>query len=177
MTSRIELSSPIGRLSIFADEGAITGVFLPTQEAPPAPLGDDALLRSARDQLEAYFAGTRVSFDLPLSPRGTVFQQRVWAALRAIPFAETISYAELALLVGRPGAARAVGTANARNPISVIVPCHRVIGADGALTGYAGGLEAKAWLLAHERVWSLSRRREKSSGGGLSSAMRSRVRG
>lgn len=177
MTSRIELSSPIGPLSIVAHDGAITGVFLPAQVAPAASRADDPLLWSARDQLEAYFAGELRSFDLPLAPHGTPFQHEVWAALRTIPFGEMISYAELADLVGRPGAARAVGAANARNPISIIVPCHRVVGADGALTGYAGGIEAKAWLLAHERVRSLSRSAVKSAGGGVSRTTRSPVRG
>lgn len=102
-------------------------------------------------QLAEYFAGARREFDLPLAPRGTAFQQRVWEELRRIPYGETISYAELARRVGRPGASRAVGRANATNPIAVIVPCHRVIGSDGALTGYAGGEPLKRALLELER--------------------------
>ena len=101
-------------------------------------------------QLEEYFAGARTGFDLELRPDGSPFQQRVWAQLREIPFGSTISYSELARQVGDPSAVRAVGGANARNPLPIVVPCHRVIGADGSLTGFGGGLERKRWLLAHE---------------------------
>lgn len=101
-------------------------------------------------QVEEFFAGRRTAFDLPLAPEGTEFQQRVWAALREIPYGETVGYGELADRIGRPGAARAVGRANATNPIAVVVPCHRVVGADGRLTGYAGGVDRKARLLALE---------------------------
>jgi methylated-DNA-[protein]-cysteine S-methyltransferase len=111
------------------------------------------VLAGARRQLAEYFAGARRHFDLPLSPAGTPFQLRVWEALRALAWGETVSYAELARRVGAPGAARAVGAANGRNPIAVVVPCHRVIGADGTLTGFGGGVEAKEWLLAHEGAW------------------------
>jgi O-6-methylguanine DNA methyltransferase len=107
-------------------------------------------LRAAAEQLDQYFAGARRRFDLPLDLPGTPFQQRVWQALSEIPFGETLSYGQLAARIGKPGAARAVGLANNRNPISIIVPCHRVIGADGSLTGYGGGLDRKRWLLAHE---------------------------
>lgn len=103
-----------------------------------------------RAQLGEYFAGARRAFELPLSGRGTQAQRAVWRALADIPFGEVQSYAELARAVGAPRSARAVGAANARNPLSIVVPCHRVIGSDGSLTGYAGGLEAKRWLLAHE---------------------------
>jgi len=102
------------------------------------------------EQLAEYFAGERREFELPIAPRGTGFQERVWQALVAIRFGETRSYRELAQAIGRPAASRAVGTANAKNPISIIVPCHRVIAASGELTGYAGGLPAKRWLLDHE---------------------------
>ena len=104
----------------------------------------------ARAQLEDYFAGRRRTFDLPLAPVGTPFQRRVWEALREIPYGETVSYGVLAARLGQPGAGRAVGLANGQNPISIVIPCHRVIGAGGALTGYGGGLERKRWLLALE---------------------------
>jgi methylated-DNA-[protein]-cysteine S-methyltransferase len=103
-------------------------------------------------QLGEFFAGDRTNFDLPLAPRGTDFQQRVWLALREIPYGETRTYAEIAGLIGAPTAVRAVGAANGRNPLSIVVPCHRVIGADGSLTGFGGGLTAKRWLLTHERA-------------------------
>ena len=103
-------------------------------------------------QLREYFAGRRQEFDLPLKPQGTVFQQRVWAALREIPYGRTWTYGELAVHIGQPSASRAVGLANGKNPIGVIVPCHRVIGSDGSLTGYGGGLDRKKSLLEHERT-------------------------
>jgi methylated-DNA-[protein]-cysteine S-methyltransferase len=109
------------------------------------------VLARAATQLREYFAGERRLFDLPLAPDGTGFQRLVWAALEQIPYGVTRSYGELARAIGRPAASRAVGTANSRNPISIIVPCHRVIGANGALTGYAGGMRAKQWLLDHEQ--------------------------
>ena len=109
-----------------------------------------ATLAAAAEQLDEYFAGARTVFDLPLAPRGTPFQQRVWQALRGIPFGDTISYAELARRIETPRAVRAVGGANARNPLSIIVPCHRVVGMDGSLTGFGGGIERKRWLLGHE---------------------------
>jgi methylated-DNA-[protein]-cysteine S-methyltransferase len=111
---------------------------------------DDSSLRTIRDQLCAYFAGELCEFDLPIRMAGTPFQRLVWQGLRTIPYGVTISYAELARRVGHPGAARAVGAANGRNPIGIVVPCHRVIGADGTLTGYGGGLDRKQWLLEHE---------------------------
>lgn len=110
------------------------------------------LLDAAEAQLREYFAGTRRTFDLPLAPRGTAFQQRVWAALRAIPYGETRTYGELAAAIGSPSASRAVGMANHHNPIPIVIPCHRVIGANGTLTGYAGGLEIKRKLLALEGI-------------------------
>jgi methylated-DNA-[protein]-cysteine S-methyltransferase len=112
---------------------------------------DDDGLAAVVDQLEAYFAGSRETFDVPLDLQGTDFQRRVWAGLLEIPYGETMSYGELARRVARPGASRAVGLANGRNPVAIIVPCHRVIGADGTLTGYGGGLDRKVWLLDHER--------------------------
>jgi len=123
------------------------------RHAPPADptlVRDEAPFAELIEQLERYFAGERVEFDIPLSLEGTPFQRRAWAALREIPYGETISYGEQAARLGSPGASRAVGLANGRNPIAIVVPCHRVIGADGRLTGYGGGLERKAWLLRHE---------------------------
>lgn len=110
------------------------------------------MLARAAAQLAEYFRGERLEFDLPLAMEGTAFQRRVWDELMAIPYAATWSYGELARAIGRPSASRAVGAANGRNPIAIIVPCHRVIGAKGALTGYGGGMAAKQWLLAHERT-------------------------
>jgi len=111
-----------------------------------------ALLTRARRQLAEYFARTRTTFDVPLDPAGSAFQRRVWDALRAIPYGTTLSYSELARRLGDPRATRAVGAANARNPIPIIVPCHRVVGASGQLTGFGGGLDRKRWLLEHEGV-------------------------
>lgn len=113
-------------------------------------LRDPAAAAEAVRQLRAYFAGGRTAFDLPLAPRGTDFQRRVWRALLDIPPGQTISYGELARRIGRPSASRAVGAANGQNPIAVVIPCHRVVGADGTLTGYGGGLHRKRWLLEHE---------------------------
>jgi methylated-DNA-[protein]-cysteine S-methyltransferase len=126
-------------------------VYLPPHAPLDAVERRTKLLERAAEQLAEYFAGERRVFELPIAPRGSGFQERVWRALVAIPFGETCSYGELARAIGRPSASRAVGTANSKNPISIIVPCHRVIGANGELTGYAGGLPAKRWLLAHER--------------------------
>lgn len=149
-----EVPSPLGPLRILAQAGTITGVYLPDHRASPdcraVERPEDPLLRRAARQLEEYFAGERTRFDLPLRLRGTAFQQAIWAELRQIPFGATTTYGQLAAAVGRPNASRAVGAANGRNPISIIVPCHRVIGANGALTGYAGGVEAKRWLLRLE---------------------------
>ena len=143
------LTTPIGELLLTADpDGAITAVHLPGRH--PGTDGwerDDALLELARRQLTEYFAGERTDFDLPLRPEGAPFQVRVWDALRRIPYGETASYGEIARELGHPTAARAVGAANGRNPIAIVVPCHRVIGASGSLTGYAGGLECKRALL------------------------------
>lgn len=146
--------SPIGELTLVGDGDALTALCLPTHRHRPAvehdAVRDAAPFRDAVAQLEEYFAGGRTDFDLPLAPRGTEFQVRVWDALRAIPYGATTSYGELAERIGNPKAVRAVGLANGRNPIPIIVPCHRVIGADGSLTGYGGGLDAKRALLALE---------------------------
>jgi len=141
-------SDALGTVRICASAHGITGIaFVDTADAPARP---SALTAAARQQLADYFAGTRRIFDLPLAAAGTDFQQRVWAALAAIPFGETRHYAEIAEQLHCKGGQRAVGAANARNPLAIVVPCHRVIGSDGRLTGYAGGLGRKRWLLAHE---------------------------
>jgi methylated-DNA-[protein]-cysteine S-methyltransferase len=144
--------SPVGDLLLAADRTGLRGVFLDPHD-PPRGAGtwvrDDAdpLLVAAGEQLDAYFAGRLRAFDLPLAPYGTPFQLRVWEALRAIPYGATASYGELARRIGAPTASRAVGAANGRNPLSIVVPCHRVVGSKGTLTGYAGGLERKRRLL------------------------------
>ncbi len=148
------VSSPIGDLLLVSDTESLTGLYTPGHGRRPAPdwVSDPEhpVLAATRTQLSEYFAGTRRAFDLPLASVGTAFQEAVWKGLRDIEFAHTESYLGLALRIGSPAAVRAVGAANGRNPISIVVPCHRVIGADGSLTGYAGGIEAKRWLLDHE---------------------------
>jgi methylated-DNA-[protein]-cysteine S-methyltransferase len=152
LTATIE--SPIGPLTLIARDGVLTNLSMHEQRhtAPPpeAAITYDAFFKDVAAQLDAYFAGELSSFDLEMNLLGTPFQQRVWTELCAIPYGETISYGELARRVGNVNASRAVGLANGRNPISIIVPCHRVIGANGSLTGYGGGLERKTWLLEHE---------------------------
>jgi len=143
------LNTPIGELLLTSDGEALTGVHMEPHEQIDGRR-DDAALRPTREQLRAYFAGELRRFDLPMAVTGTAFQEKVWAALRKIPYAATISYAELARRVGQPAAARAVGSANGRNPLGIIVPCHRVIAAAGSLGGYGGRLERKQWLLRHE---------------------------
>lgn len=148
--------APIGRLIVASDGDAIAATWManasPDDPTWSARRGTDPLLVEARAQLGAYFAGALRDFTLPLAPNGTDFQRRVWRALEAIPYGATISYAELARRVGSTAAVRAVGAANGRNPIPIIVPCHRVIGSDGSLTGFGGGLDRKRWLLRHEGV-------------------------
>ncbi len=154
MTEYTVIDSPIGPLPVARDEIGIRAVLLPEgrMKADPDPswVRDDAAFDDVREQLAEYFAGTRTSFDLPLHLIGSAWQRKVWRALLDIPCGETESYGALAARIGSPGAARAVGLANGQNPVPIIVPCHRVIGADGSLTGYGGGLDAKRWLLAHE---------------------------
>jgi len=149
-----DIQSPIGLIRLVAEDGALTHVDMETTDGfatrDRGQPGTSPLLEAAARQLAEYFAGTRTTFDLPLRPAGTAFQQQAWRALRAIPFGQTRSYADQARAVGRPSATRAIGAANGRNPIAIIVPCHRVIGSDGSLTGYAGGEPAKRWLLEHE---------------------------
>ena len=149
------LKSPVGLLRLYATEGALTAIYLENHKGAPALVAtereDLPVLLTARRQLEEYFAGERVSFELPLEPMGTPFQRTVWSALQEIPLGVTWSYAGLARRVGKAGAARAVGSANGKNPLSIVVPCHRVVGSNGTLTGYAGGVPTKRWLLEHEQ--------------------------
>ena len=148
------LDTPIGAMPCARDEQGIRTLLLPEgrmhAEPDPSWVRDDDDFEDVRTQLGEYFAGTRTSFDLPLHLVGSAWQRKVWAALLDIPCGETESYGSLAARIGSPGAARAVGLANGQNPLPIIVPCHRVIGANGSLTGYGGGLDAKRWLLAHE---------------------------
>jgi methylated-DNA-[protein]-cysteine S-methyltransferase len=142
-------ASPIGDLLLVGDGAALTGMDF-DRIPDPAWQRDDGAFHEAKDQLRAYFGGELTEFSLALAPRGTPFQQRVWSALRAIPYGTTTSYGRLAAGLGHARATRAVGSANGRNPISIIIPCHRLVGADGSLTGYGGGMERKQWLLALE---------------------------
>ena len=143
--------SPVGDILLRADaEGRLTELYLRHDGADDT----DGPFDAVREQLDAYFAGELEEFDVPLALRGTEFQLRVWEQLAKIPFGETISYSELAQRLGDRKRVRAVGLANGRNPVSIIIPCHRVIGADGSLVGYGGGLERKQWLLEHEEVTS-----------------------
>ncbi len=151
------IDSPIGPLQVSAEDGALTHVFMDAQRhAPPASLSqswreDRTALAGVVEQLEAYFGGELTDFDLVLRPDGTPFQRAVWGALQTVPYGETSSYGAIAAQIAHPNASRAVGQANGRNPIAIIIPCHRVIGSAGSLTGYGGGLDRKQWLLAHER--------------------------
>ncbi len=152
--------SPLGAVLLTSDRHSLTGLYLQGQKYYPT-LGPDWLedpdaepFAQTQIQLDEYFAGDRQSFDLPLEPIGTSFQQQVWQLLRQIPYGQTCSYGDLAQQLGLPGGARAVGAANGRNPLSIVVPCHRVIAASGCLTGYAGGLDRKQWLLHHEQKFS-----------------------
>jgi len=149
------LDTPIGPLLLVSDGDGLVYIGLPrhgaAQAAPEDAETSKSKLHGAARELDEYFAGTRQQFDVPLRPSGTPFQLEVWGALLAIPYGETVSYADIARRIRRPRAVRAVGAANGANPLSIIVPCHRVIGSHGDLTGYGGGLPAKRWLLAHER--------------------------
>ncbi len=148
------MASPLGDLLLTGDGAHLTGLFMtPHRHGPDRSeewVRDDAPFVDSVRQLREYFSGSRHEFEIPLAPHGTEFQRRVWAALRDIPYARTVSYGDIAREIGNPKGVRAVGMANGRNPISIIVPCHRVIGADGSLTGYGGGMDRKKWLLAHE---------------------------
>jgi methylated-DNA-[protein]-cysteine S-methyltransferase len=161
--TRLAAPRPVGELVITASDSAITGVYFQNSRRGPPPTHQASwveakegpaaeLLALARQQLEEYFAHTRTTFELPLEALGSAFEHRVWNALRAIPYGTTTSYGALAKSLGDVRATRAVGLANGKNPIPIIVPCHRVVGAKGELTGYGGGLETKRWLLENEGV-------------------------
>ena len=157
--SSTTMDSPVGELTLVASRAGLRAVLLPGERPDRVTVGPvtnsdaaaDEVLDHAMQQLREYFAGSRQEFDLPLDPHGTPFQQDVWTVLRGIPYGQTISYGEQARRLGDVKKSRAVGAANGRNPISIIVPCHRVIAANGDLTGFGGGLETKAWLLRHEQ--------------------------
>lgn len=159
---RTVVPSPVGDLTLVATDDALRRISWMDEGGALRDKGidevvdspDHPVLQRAAAQLAEYFAGTRTDFDLPLDAEGTEFQRSAWEALRAIPYGETRSYGEQATAIGRPSAVRAIGAANGRNPIPIVVPCHRVLGADGSLTGFAGGVETKAWLLHHESVHS-----------------------
>jgi methylated-DNA-[protein]-cysteine S-methyltransferase len=159
MLHTITMNSPVGELRLIASERGLRAILWGAEDAARIASVDEAalveghtpLLDEAVVQLEEYFAGTRRDFDLPLDPLGTPFQQSAWMVLRTIPYGRTMSYGEQARKLGDPNKARAVGAANGKNPLSIVVPCHRVIGSTGDLTGFGGGLEAKSWLLDHER--------------------------
>jgi len=171
------VASPVGDLVLTATETGVTGVYFPTsRHLPLSPLSPHplsslpsgewgtALLDRVEAQLKEYFAGSRTAFDLPLEPRGTEFQLSVWELLRKIPYGATTSYGELARRLGDPHKTRAVGAANGANPIPIIVPCHRVVGSKGELTGFGGGLDRKRWLLEHEGALMALGRREGTVG-------------
>lgn len=149
--------SPIGELRLVASDVGLRAVLWPDEDDDRVRLDDELveadhpILDAAATQLAEYFSGERTEFELPLDPQGTDFQVAAWKALAEIPYGETATYGEQAERIGRPTAVRAVGAANGRNPLSIVLPCHRVVGADGSLTGFAGGLEAKRMLLDHER--------------------------
>ena len=157
--STTTMPTPVGDLTLVASARGLRALLWPDEREGRVRLDEatgggpdaDQVLADAREQLEEYFAGDRTEFDVPLDPIGTDFQLRAWEVLRAIPFGETITYGEQALQLGDANKSRAVGAANGRNPISIIVPCHRVVGSSGDLTGFAGGLDTKAWLLRHEQ--------------------------
>jgi methylated-DNA-[protein]-cysteine S-methyltransferase len=155
------VDTPVGTLLLLAEDDALVGVAFsgrgsaPVADPPTEPA--HPVLAQARTQLGEYFAGLRTRFELPLRAQGTDFQRRVWAALAEIAYGETRSYSEIAARVEQPKAVRAVGAANGRNPVAIVIPCHRVIGADGSLTGYGGGTAVKGWLLRHERAVLASR--------------------
>lgn len=148
--NRIVFDTPVGPMALEEDGAALTALYLPCRPMPPAG-AETALLARGRAELLAYFQGKRRAFDLPLSPRGTPFQLAVWRELERVPYGTVVTYGALAARVGRPRACRAVGQANHRNPLPILLPCHRVVGSGGALTGYAGGLALKKYLLKLER--------------------------
>jgi methylated-DNA-[protein]-cysteine S-methyltransferase len=147
------LDTPVGRLTLVASAAGLREVWFPDADTHRPGLDDPThpVLAVAARQLGEYFAGARQEFDVPLDPQGTPFQLAAWRGLTTIPFGETVSYGEQAARIGLAGKARAIGAANGRNPLPIVVPCHRVVGSDGSLVGFGGGLETKAWLLHHER--------------------------
>lgn len=155
MTRHALIDSPLGELTLVADGDAVTGLYFRHHWYPPATIGqrvaDDPLFDGAATQLDEYFAGVRTEFELPISLRGTEFERRVWAEIAAIPYGKTTTYGEIAGRLGDRSLAQDVGRAVGHNPLSIIVPCHRVVGANGRLTGYAGGLKRKAILLDLEQ--------------------------
>jgi methylated-DNA-[protein]-cysteine S-methyltransferase len=159
MRSHTIVDSPVGPLTLVADEGRLAGLYMDDQRHLPDPARhggrDDDALPGLREQLAAYFDGELTRFDVPLTMHGTPFQRRVWQALQQIPYGDTWSYGRLADHIGQPGASRAVGLANGRNPIGIVVPCHRVVGSTGKLVGYGGGLARKRLLLDLERGGAL----------------------
>ncbi len=163
------MPSPLGELLLVSDGKGLTGVYLPTYRTRPqmndAWQRDDAFFTGVKDQLDAYFNGRSPTFDIPLSPEGTPFQLEVWKALTEIPFGACWTYGELASRLGKPKASRAVGLAVGRNPISIVIPCHRILGSRGQLTGYSGGLEAKKWLLHHELEGAAAKRLQRAATG------------
>lgn len=146
----LTFDTPFGSMALASEGEALIRLYLPNEPTPRVASRETPLLSEARAQLTAYFAGDLRTFDLPLAPAGTPFQREVWRALEAIPYGETRTYGQIAASVGRPRAVRAVGQANHRNPIPILIPCHRVVGSSGSLTGYGGGLELKERLLALE---------------------------
>lgn len=143
---------PAGTLTLLEEDGYIIGIRTTGEPPPDAQDRQTPVLARAAAQLDAYFEGSLKTFDLPLRLSGTPFQMAVWNALKTIPYGETRSYGDIARVIGHPKAYRAVGMANHRNPVAIVIPCHRVIGSDGTLTGYGGGLPLKAWLLSQERI-------------------------
>lgn len=154
MTVFNTLTSPLGTITLQANNNGLLGIWFETQTSQPAELGqlshDHPILKISQNALNDYFAGATEFPKIPIAATGTAFQQQVWQSLMEIPYGQTWSYQQLADAIGNPKAVRAVGLANGKNPISILVPCHRVIAKDGKLTGYAGGVERKAWLLNHE---------------------------
>jgi methylated-DNA-[protein]-cysteine S-methyltransferase len=155
MRAHTVMESPVGPLTLVTEDGVLCGLYMDFQRHLPDPTTfgtrDDTTATVVKEQLSAYFAGELTEFDVPIALLGTDFQRRVWQELRTIPYGETTSYGELAERLGRPTAARAVGLANGKNPVSIIVPCHRVVGSTGSLTGYGGGLPRKRYLLDFEK--------------------------
>ena len=155
MRTHTIVDSPVGPLTLVDHDGNVAGLYMDAQRHRPDPAlhgeRDDDVLPELREQLDGYWSGELREFTVPVQLDGTDFQRRVWQALQTIPYGETWSYGKLAVEIGAAGASRAVGLANGRNPVGIVVPCHRVVGASGSLTGYGGGIERKRWLLDHER--------------------------